>query len=230
MKLVSFFLLFIVSNLFSQSLQQIYDQSVVQIVLRKPDKKISALGTGFFVNDSTIISANHVFAGAKNSMSTLRGGTILARKYSFNTEDKFIVPIKARQYHSTFDLVNFQINTADIKKQWSDFNILSLKLSDALPEVGMDAVGIGYYSNDKFPNMIKGIVSGFVKSKPQNITDLIFDKITNPGNSGGPLISLESKEIIGMLIISIPTPSKKKQGGLARAVTSLSIREFLKIK
>ncbi len=228
MKLVQFFLLLLVSNLFSQSLQEISNQSIVKIAIFSPNKKIIPIGTGFFVKDrSTIISAFHVYIAALQSLKNKRGGGIVAVKSSSECNDNFSVPIKATRYHSRFDLVQFMIDSTAIK----DFNVSPLKIAKQKPDIGSDAIAVGYFSESQFPLMQRGVVSGFSKNKiATDVTELIFDKIVNPGQSGSPLLSVETKEVIGLLVSVISLPKTKKQTGLSRAVTNTSIREFLKLE
>lgn len=228
MKLIFFFILFIVSNLFSQSLQEISNQSIVKIAIFTPDKKFIPIGTGFFVqNKSTIISAFHVYIAALQALKNKRGGTIVAIKSSTASDDNFSVTVNATQYHSRFDLVQFMIDSTAIK----DFNVSPLKIAKQNPDIGSDAIAVGYFSESKFPLMQRGVVSGFSKHKiAVDVTELIFDKIVNPGQSGSPLLSVKTKEVIGLLVSVISLPKTKKQTGLSRAVTSTSIRKFLKLE
>lgn len=210
--------------------ESIINHSVVKISVELPNGKFKSIGTGFFVRDfETIITANHINIQSQRIMNNIRGGKLVAQKYSRNSEKSFTVPIKLVQWSYKYDLSEFKINVDDISKQWPEFEIIPLQIDDRKPKAGDEAVFIGYWSGRKFPFIIKGIVSGFadVTNNP-SIKEIFFDKISNPGQSGSPLVSMKNKHLIGMTISVLSVTEKKtKQAGLTRAVISSSIREFL---
>ena len=110
---------------------------------------------------------------------------------------------------------------------------LNLKLGDSENiEIGQDVYFIGFpYAaqliNDGFGVTLvvnKSIISNIKRDgiDPQHPRNwFIIDAISNPGNSGCPLINIETNEVIGVMSISFRTPSQ--------VIKELDIREPMHI-
>lgn len=141
-------------------------------------------GSGFFVSkDGIILTNKHIV-----------GDTTLG--YIVMTKDGNIFP-------ATVILRNPSQDVAVLKVEGNNFNFIPLGDSKNV-NVGQTAIIIGSDSGE-FQNTISvGIISGLNRmiaavgtvSGPEDSVALIqIDAVTNPGNSGGPLIDLSGKVI-----------------------------------
>ena len=93
--------------------------------------------------------------------------------------------------------------------------------TDAACPVGTEIIAIGApYALDH--TLSKGIVSAY--REEADVPYLQTDAALNPGNSGGPVISLESGEVVGMVVSGV---RKDISEGLNFAISSPSLRAFL---
>jgi S1-C subfamily serine protease len=217
------FLLTVVSVAQSQTKNTIAElqQSVVKIVMLDPQGQPNSVGTGFFVDKGTLIAtASHVFLEAGKMMVDHGGGKLLAWK-NFSDGHKLVFPIElaAADYGHDTAIMKFDVAAANQQaKQEPNFEIKPLTLDDHNPELG-DTVGfLGFFASDDFPLWSRTVVSGFTPVPKQ----IVLDVPANPGQSGSPVVSLESGKVVGVLTSFVPVilvpGSLPTHSGLSRSV------------
>lgn len=172
-----------------------------------PTPQMQGVGTGVVVVDNGIILTNlHVVSGAKRVTVKFYDGSEsevdLMRAYPEND----LAVIKARKVPD--DLESATLGST-----------ANLRPGDEVVAVGFP-FGIG-------PSVSAGVVSGLDRSfrSPEGkhvMTGLIqFDAAANPGNSGGPLITMEG-EVVGIVTAILnPTPARTFIGiGFAATIES----------
>jgi len=172
-----------------------------------PTPQMQGVGTGVVIVDNGIILTNlHVVSGAKRVTVKFYDGSEsevdLVRAYPEND----LAVIKARKVPD--DLESATLGSTS-----------NLRPGDEVVAVGFP-FGIG-------PSVSAGVVSGLDRSfrspeGKQVMTGLIqFDAAANPGNSGGPLITMEG-EVVGIVTAILnPTPARTFIGiGFAATIES----------
>lgn len=160
------FLIFYASSLQAQNWQELYKKSlpsIVKILVTRVDGS-SVKGTGFFIDERTIISCHHV---VKNVSSIY----IVNYQGLRFTADSILVSNEQK------DIVKFTVKEKN--KTW-------LKLNENVSEIGEAVFSIGNPDDYDF-SLSTGIISGIrIKNGVKYI------QTTTPcstGNSGGPLIN-----------------------------------------
>lgn len=152
------------------------------------------IGTGVVVVDTGIILTNlHVVADAKRIQVTFADGLESEASIVSVQPENDLAVIKSHKIPD--DLMSATLrSTAD------------LKLGDQVVAVGFP-FGIG-------PSASSGVVSGLAREyrSPEGkrlLTNLIqFDAAANPGNSGGPLVTMDG-EVVG-IVTAILNPSEQR--------------------
>ncbi|WP_223608395.1 serine protease [Chryseobacterium sp. OSA05B] len=151
-------------------------------------------GTGFKV-ENFIITNHHVFMG------------YLAAEYieiSFVKEDGNTVSALKR-YHKT-DFLNMLRDSlpesswdfAILKLPEKDFEgIPSLEFSNDQIQIGESTAILGYQFLQPNLSIKRGIISSLLKEA--GVNKIQIDSSVNKGNSGGPLINLSNKKVIGIV-------------------------------
>jgi serine protease DegQ len=181
--------------------------SVVRVTLleknRKGEEQETSVGTGVVIVDRGVILTNlHVVQGAGVLRITFADGSESGAK------------IKGMQ--PEHDLAVLQADTVP-----DDLKAATLRSShDLLP--GETVVAVGYPFGIG-PSVSSGVVSGLGRAfkSPegmQEIEQLIqFDAAANPGNSGGPLVTLEG-EVVGIVTGILNPTSHRTFVGIGFAV------------
>lgn len=203
-------------------------QSIVAIGFSPEPNKITIIGSGFCVsNDGKILSSAHLYNKLKPEQIEALKGMAMTKKEESGLEHYTWLSLKLIKKEDKNDVALFQIE---------DYNktlLKPLELGDSEKvEVGDEAYFIGFpYAarliNDGFGITLivnKTIISnikqdGIDPSHPRNW--FIVDAISNPGNSGSPLIKTETNKVIGIMSIAFRTKS--------RAQPDLDIREPMHI-
>jgi S1-C subfamily serine protease len=134
-----------------------------------------ASGTGFFIaSDGVGVTNHHVVAGQASLEAVLRDGTTL--------------PLKVLRSDSLADVALVQ---ADCSRQCN-----TLDLAAGLPEIGRDVHVIGNPMSYDF-TLTRGIVSALRRGS--TVTLLQTDAAINHGNSGGPILDGESREVLAIV-------------------------------
>ena len=87
----------------------------------------------------------------------------------------------------------------------------SLELADQEPQVGAEVCGLGYPFEQEDLTITRGIISAIAMSGVARMLKL--DMSVNPSNSGGPLIDMETRKVVGVIA--------RKSTGLTEAFDKL---------
>ena len=213
------------TSIFAQKINNVSGttESLVHIGLILPNGNIVPGGTAFFVKDGTYIAtAAHVYWEIGKAINDSRGGIIVAVKTS-RSGKKFTVPVQLAAIDDAHDLATFRIDPAVIKQQWAEFTIKPLALAEKDAEQGEQVYLVGYFGGDDFPIAIHGIVAGFVKLQTATqVEEMLLDLIINKGESGAPIISQETGQVvaIGLSTIEVGPVGSQSHVGVSRAAKS----------
>ena len=202
--------------------------SIIAIGFKPNPNQITIIGSGFCVSDDgKILSAAHLYNQLKPEQKESLIGMAMTKQEENGLETYAWLPLEFIKSDDKNDVVLFNI------KDFDKTLLKPLEIDDSeKAEVGDEAYFIGFpYAaqliNDKFGITLivnKTIISnikrdGVDQSHPRNW--LIVDAISNPGNSGCPLISMETNKVIGIMAIVFGTKSQ--------AQPNLDIRESMHI-
>lgn len=208
--------------------------SIIAIGFRPEPNKMTIIGSGFVIKgdgEILILSSAHLYNKLKPEYVPNLMGMVTEREEKNGPTHYKWLPLKLVKKEDKDDIAIFQIK--DYRPDLLAKIGLGLKLGNSEDvEVGEDVYFIGFpYAarliNDGFGVTLivnKGIISnikrdGIDPSHKKNW--FIVDAISNPGNSGCPLIKLDTNEVIGIMTISFRTKS--------RTVGNLDIREPMHI-
>lgn len=187
-------------------------QAVVTIEMTKELKQglyetrpLSAHGSGFFIDHhGTILTNSHVLLPVKD-----------------NEADAAKILYQDKEYD--FDIL--------VLDEWNDLALIKAKELDNTPKltivpkgypvtVGDEVVVVGSpMSKELAQSVAKGIISSFREIRGYQMIQT--DAAVNPGNSGGPLIHIKTKTVIGVI-------SMMGRGqGLGFAIPTEKIYDFL---
>jgi len=203
--------------------------SIVAIGFNPNPQQITIIGSGFAVSDDgRILTAAHLFNQiTPEQQKNLKAFAVVEEDDKMDFARYQWKPISLINKDDQSDLALFQLD--DYKN--SKIKKLDLGDSDTL-EIGQDIYFIGYpyaaqLMNDGFGVTLivnKAIVSNIKRDgrdERHRRSWLILDAISNPGNSGCPLIDMDSNKVIGVMTISFRTQS--------RVQPNLDIREPMHI-
>lgn len=191
-------------------------QSIIAIGFRSSPDRITTIGSGFIVsNDGKILSAAHLYNQLKPEHIPNLIGMVFARQDPSRLLEGFKwLPLKLIEKKDKDDVALFQI------EGYEDIQLSKLDLGDLESiEVGDEAYFIGFpYAaqliNDGFGItriVNKGIISNVKRDgiDPTHKRNwFIVDAISNPGNSGCPLIDVSTNKVIGVMSITFRTKSQ----------------------
>ncbi len=167
---------------------------VNQVGLEESDDTEKAVGTGVVIDESGVILTNiHVVAGAERIAVTFADGT---------KSDAHVVSV---QYEDDLAVLK-AVTVPDDLKAATLRSTKGLMLGDEVVAVG-NPFGIG-------PSVSSGVISGlkrdYITPKGKKVlSNLIqFDAAANPGNSGGPLVTVDG-EVIG-IVTAILNPTDQR--------------------
>ncbi len=157
-------------------------------------------GTGFFVDNKLILTANHVVAKFPDiSVQNTEG-------------QKVKVKVIARDLFSDLALL-------ELEEEFSE-KVNPLKLSEQMPEIGDIVLAIGHPRGYLW-SVTTGIVSGIRMDESLRYF-IQTDAAINQGNSGGPLLNLEG-EVIGIMDLMVTDAT-----GISFAIPISTVKELLK--
>ena len=153
----------------------------------------SGIGTGVVIVDKGVILTNlHVVAGADHIRVTFADGSV---------SDATLTG--ARPEH---DLAVLQAQTVP-----DDLEAATMRSSEGL-RPGDEVAVIGFpfgIGPSVSAGVVSGLKRGFEADGRQKLSDLIqFDAAANPGNSGGPLITMDG-EVVG-IVTAILNPTRAR--------------------
>lgn len=203
-------------------------QSIVAIGFSPSKEEISIIGSGFAVSDDgKIISAAHLYNQLNSEQISNLKANVMVEVMGNELERYKWIPIKLIDKDDKNDVAVFQL------QDHKDTLLKKLDLADSEQvEIGQEVYFIGFpYAaqliNDGFGLTLivnKGIISNIKRdglNENHKRNWIIVDAISNPGNSGCPLIDVETNKVIGVMTIAFRTKS--------RTVQNLDIREPMHI-
>jgi hypothetical protein len=162
----------------------------------------TASGSGFFVDSRGLILTNkHVIQGGRNIKATLKDGR------------RFAVGVVA--VHERYDL-------ALVRLQGLSGEVSALPFSYIEPQIGEDIIMIGHPQGMDW-TLTAGKISQIRGSEiePNRNVYVQTDAPSNPGNSGGPLVSLRG-QVVGVLTMKL-----RASEGLAFGIHYSVAQEFV---
>jgi S1-C subfamily serine protease len=177
--------------------------SVVKIMLVNSQGQVSNIGTGFFVGKGNVVAtAAHVYLEGERQIIDGAGGQLILGK-TLRTGKKFFTSFDLVGADYTHDVALLRFDPQNVKRQIPDFEIKPLELDEKKPSVGDSLIFVGYFGNDEFPLLSRTVVSGFTNPSA-TVEQVVLDLPANPGQSGSPVISLESGKVVGVLASFVP--------------------------
>lgn len=209
-------------------------QAVVAIGFSPAPNQMTILGSGFIVDRTgRIVSCAHLLNNLNDDQKKGLMANVMVAQPGKDLEAYKWIPIKEISKDVKDDLAVFQLQEVPFDSAQGKSDIKFLEMGDSENvEVGQETYFIGFpYAaqliNDGFGVTLvvnKGIVSNIKRdgTDPEKKRNwLIIDAISNPGNSGCPVIDVDSNKVIGVMSISFRTPSM--------TVKDLDIREPMHI-
>ena len=186
--------------------------SIVAIGFNPTADRITILGSGF-ISGGKIITCAHLLNNLSEEQIKSLKANVMVEQVGSDMERYQWMPIKLFKKDIKNDLAVFEFEQAPE-------NIKNVSLRDSEDvEVGQDVYFIGFpyaaqLMNDGFGVTLvvnKGMISNIKRdgTDPEKKRNwFIIDAISNPGNSGCPVIDLETNEVIGVMSISFKTASQ----------------------
>lgn len=202
--------------------------SVVAIGFKPNQNQVTITGSGFSItDDGKILSAAHIYNQVPQNQAQNLMAMVMTEQEINGLERYTWLPLKLIRKNDQDDVSLFQIEGF----QKTLLSKLDLGNSDKI-EIGAETFFVGFpYAaqliNEGFGITLvvnRGIVSTIKRDgvDPSHKRNFIFvDAISNPGNSGCPLIDIETNTVIGIMSISFRTKSQVQQ--------NLDIREPMHI-
>ena len=202
--------------------------SIVAIGFNPNPQQITILGSGFAVSDDgKILTAAHLYRQLNQEQIGNLKANVMVKQEANGMEWYRWLPIKLIKKEDKDDVAIFQA------ENYQDTLLKKLELGDSdKVEVGQETYFIGFpyaaqLMNDGFGVTLivnRAIISnikhdGVDPSHKRNF--VIVDAISNPGNSGCPLIDAETNKVIGVMTIAFRIQSKTQ--------SNLDIREPMHI-
>ncbi|MBX4201241.1 serine protease [Candidatus Parcubacteria bacterium] len=205
-------------------------RSIVAIGFEPAPNQITILGSGFISHDKIITCAHLLNNLSEEQIKNLKAN-VLTEEMGKDLDRYTWMPIGLLPDKRDIknDLAVFEFKD----QKPGSLGDLNLALSDSEQvEVGQGVYFIGFPYAAQLINDGFGITlvanKGMVSNIKRDGSDLerkrnwfIIDAISNPGNSGCPVIDMETNEVIGVMSISFRTPSQ--------VVKELDIREPMHI-
>ncbi len=190
--------------------------SIVAIGFSPDPQKITIIGSGFCVSDDgKILTATHLYNKLNDEQKkNLKANVMIEQNLNKDFERYRWIPIELVNKNDEDDLAIFQLE----EYKNTLLSKLDLGNSDKV-EIGQEVYFIGFpYAaqliNEGFGVTLivnKSIISNIKRSgtDPEHKRNwFIIDAISNPGNSGCPLINVETNKVIGIMTISFRTKSQ----------------------
>lgn len=202
--------------------------AIIAIGFKPNPQQITIVGSGFAISDDgKILSAAHLYNQIDSKYVSNLMGMVLAVEDSSGLEGFKWLPLKLIEKNDKDDMALFQL------EDYAGSLLSKIELGDSEQvEVGDETYFIGFPYAAQLINDGFGITRIVNKSIISNIKRdgvspkheknfFIIDAISNPGNSGCPLIDMASNKVIGIMTISFRIKS--------RIVENLDIREPMHI-
>lgn len=206
------------------------EKSVVQVSWVKPDNSIAAEGTGFFVRDDGVVAtAFHVYAAAIQAMSEGRGGAIVVRRVSRDTNSFIYQRVQLVNADPEHDLALLKtISKPDAG--WEKVGgVHSLKLcaaTELTPNSNVTATG--YFGTDTFPVTLGAKLVGETTTTFPGIAveEFLVSLGAVPGQSGSPVM-LDDGTVIGVVLSMVPVTVPFNNQAVLSGLNRIAKVEFL---
>lgn len=202
--------------------------SIVGIGFTPNPQQVTIVGSGFSISDDgKILTAAHLYNQLNPEQISNLKANVMIEQMGRDLERYKWIPIKLINKDDKNDLALFQL------EEYGRTFLKKLDLGDSEQiELGQEIYFVGFpyaaqLMNDGFGVTLiinKGIISNIKRdgTDPSHKRNwLIIDAISNPGNSGCPLIDSETNKVIGVMTIAFRTKSQ--------TVQNLDIREPMHI-
>jgi tetratricopeptide (TPR) repeat protein len=176
------------------------DGTVLIVAINDSAHSVS-MGSGFFVNDEGLLVTNaHVIEESSRLYVYARDQVIYAAPQVVASDP--------------------DLDLAALRVPWTDGQILAL-VSD-LPSEGTDVIAVGYPRITDILQMgfalhatagtgtVSGVVQGRSRTKGRPSRFIQTTGILNFGNSGGPLVNMETGQVAGMVVTTVPYQERAK--------------------
>lgn len=203
-------------------------KSIVAIGFNPDAQSMTIVGSGFIISkEGKILSAAHLYNQLNEEQIKNLKANVLIEQGDLEFERYTWMPIKLLNKNDEDDIALFQLQgkiEAVVKE-------LEIGDSDKI-EIGQEIYFIGFpyaarLMKEGFGITLivnRGIISNIKRSGKDPLHKrnwIIVDAISNPGNSGCPLIDIETNKVIGIMTIAFRTKSE--------AQPNLDIREPMHI-
>jgi len=190
-------------------------KSIVAIGFHPNPQQITIVGSGFCVSDDgKILTAAHLYNMLNESQRNNLKANVMVEQLDKDLERYEWISINLIAKDDKNDIAIFQL------EEYQNTLLKKIELGDSEKvKIGQEVYFIGFpYAaqliNEGFGITLvvnKGIISnikrdGIDPDHPRNW--LIVDAISNPGNSGCPLIDIKSNKVIGVMTIAFRTKSQ----------------------
>ena len=180
--------------------------SIVAIGHSPAENQLIISGSGFCVSDDgKILTAAHIYNQTPEQFRSKLMGMVMTKQEENGLEHYSWLPISLIKKDDVNDVASFQISN------YEKTLIKKIELGDSdKTEIGQESYFIGFpypgeLINDGFGITLivnKTIISnikqdGINPSHPRNW--IIVDAISNPGNSGCPLIDMETNQVVAIM-------------------------------
>ncbi len=201
-------------NSFSEKIKRVR-QSIIAIGFSLAPGQVTISGSGFCISDDgKVLTAAHIYNQTPSQFQSKLMGMFMTKQEPNGLEHYTWLPIRLIKKEDKDDMAEFQVE--DYQKTL--LKPLEFGDSDEV-DVGEEAYFIGFpYAanliNERFGITLivnRTIISnvkhdGTNPAHPRNW--FIIDAISNPGNSGSPLIDMETNKVIGMMSIAFRIKSQ----------------------
>jgi len=168
-------------------------------------------GTAFAVASDRFVSCNHVIENLDPKTLKLSGAADPTAGLPMNIHD--VVETKCDP----------QLDIALLKTKRVQGDIVPITFEPGLPQVGLDILAVGYPLPEQQPPEIREnekrinvdavvtfrAIRGIIASRMADGVQFEIDKLTNPGQSGGPVISIGTGKLVGMCRAQRLAPTQK---------------------
>jgi len=196
---------------------KITKKSIVAIGFNPDPQRITIIGSGFAISDDgKILTAGHVYNQLNEEQRRNLKANVMTEEIQDSAERYEWIPINLINKDDANDLAIFQL------ERYKNTLLKKIELGDSEKiEIGQEVYFIGFpYAaqliNDGFGLTLivnKGIISNIKRDgvDPEHKRNwLVVDAISNPGNSGCPLIDAETGKVIGVMTIAFRTKSQTR--------------------
>ena len=179
-------------------------RSIGRIERISADGDTEHVGTGFLVSEMLLVTNRHVLGALTFGSEALREGSarvVFKHEAGENNSPADIVPITAvAGVHPKLDMALFSVDGGDRS---------GLDIDPTSPQEGSDVVTIGYPAEDKANNplFLSNVFQGTYGVRRAALGEVLdgsdgpafyHDCSTTQGNSGSPILSLETAKVLGI--------------------------------